>query len=411
MTDHTILVVDANEETEETIVSTLEAQGYLVFTASGRDISTGLAEKISPSLIYVKPAAISVEGFATCKLIHHTEKFKKVPILLLASLKGPLDPRYTTFYGVLDYLKLPLDPEEVLKKTAKILGNQSHDIQVPDDDFGLDEEESSPYEEAPLLEEPHVVDSDPGDRSSDMQAPEDEFGLTEEAIVPVDEKPGYGTEHAGETETDKILDIGQPNEDYRYRETNEPIQENFHPKGTRRRSTKTGLFIPLVIVAAGITIVLAGFLLYKFFISSPKVTAPAAVSRPQPLPQKEAAIPPLQQEPQKQEQAGVKTMPVETKEVPVKETPVATENKADGKPFYSVQLGAFKNEATASVLVKKYLEKGYEAYTLKGETNERGTLYRVLVGTFKSRKEAFQLATQIASKENVQTTVFSGGKK
>ncbi|MBS1127489.1 MAG: response regulator, partial [Nitrospirae bacterium] len=209
MIDHTILVVDASEETEEAIVSTLEAQGYLVFTASGRDISTGLAEKISPSLIYVKPAAISVEGFATCKLIHHTEKFKKVPILLLASLKGPLDPRYTTFYGVLDYLKLPLDPEEVLKKTAKILGNQSHDIQVPDDDFGLDEEESSPYEEAPLLEEPHVVDSDPGDRSSDMQAPEDEFGLTEEAIVPVDEKPGYGTEHAGETETDKILDIGQ----------------------------------------------------------------------------------------------------------------------------------------------------------------------------------------------------------
>jgi len=45
MINDTILVVDADHETEEKIVSTLEAEGYLVFTASGRDVSTGMAEK------------------------------------------------------------------------------------------------------------------------------------------------------------------------------------------------------------------------------------------------------------------------------------------------------------------------------------------------------------------------------
>ncbi len=81
------------------------------------------------------------------------------------------------------------------------------------------------------------------------------------------------------------------------------------------------------------------------------------------------------------------------------------------RPFFSVQLGAFKNEAAAAALVKKYVGKGYEAYTLRGETKDKGTLYRVLVGTFNNRKEALQLAAQISGKEKVQTTVFSGGKK
>ena len=70
MIDNTILVVDADQETEEKIVSTLEAEGYLVFTASGRDISSGMAERISPALIYLKPTANSVEGFEICKTIH-----------------------------------------------------------------------------------------------------------------------------------------------------------------------------------------------------------------------------------------------------------------------------------------------------------------------------------------------------
>ena len=33
MIDNTVLVVDADQETEEKIVTTLETEGYLVFTA------------------------------------------------------------------------------------------------------------------------------------------------------------------------------------------------------------------------------------------------------------------------------------------------------------------------------------------------------------------------------------------
>jgi len=51
MTDKTILVIDVDQETEEKIVSTLEAEDYLVFSASGREITSGMAGKISPRLL------------------------------------------------------------------------------------------------------------------------------------------------------------------------------------------------------------------------------------------------------------------------------------------------------------------------------------------------------------------------
>jgi cell division septation protein DedD len=107
----------------------------------------------------------------------------------------------------------------------------------------------------------------------------------------------------------------------------------------------------------------------------------------------------------------VETLPAKTKEVP-KEAPAEVSGaKTEGKPFYSVQLGAFKSEGTAEALTKTYKGKGYETYTHKGEVTDKGTLYRVLVGTFKDRKEALHFAAQIESKEKVKTTVFSGGTK
>ncbi len=327
MTDQTVLVVDADHETQETMVSTLESEGYLVFTASGRDVSTGLAEKISPALIFLQPAAISVEGFATCKAIHNSPKFRKIPIILLASLKGPLDPRYVSFYGVVDYLRLPLDPDEVSNKTSKILAGSSRDFDALGDDFNLAAAENIPSEDA-IREEPRV--SGPGYKmsSQDIQPPEDEFALQEDEVPVQDEKKiSRAKGQIFDTESDEVSDIGQPNEDYRYHEAHERIKESFYNKGARKRSVKTGILIPVVIVAAVLAVILGGFTAYKFFMSSPKVTAPVAASRPQPLPQKQSELPPLQQDTQKQVQTAVKTLPAETKEVPVKEAPVAPDSK------------------------------------------------------------------------------------
>ena len=54
-----------------------------------------------------------------------------MPIIVLASLKGPLDARYTSFYGIVDSLEMPVSPEAIIEKTEKILGSKSPDTRGP----------------------------------------------------------------------------------------------------------------------------------------------------------------------------------------------------------------------------------------------------------------------------------------
>jgi cell division septation protein DedD len=76
------------------------------------------------------------------------------------------------------------------------------------------------------------------------------------------------------------------------------------------------------------------------------------------------------------------------------------------KPFYSVQLGAFKDQDRAEALAKKFQGKGYDAFTHPGITKDRSPIYRVLVSKVDERKAARKLAEQIQSKEEIKTTLY-----
>ncbi len=409
MIDDTVLVVDADHETEEKIVSTLEAEGYLVFTASGRDVLAGMAEKISPALIYLKPAANSVEGFEVCKAIHSMEKYRNVPIILLASLRGPLDSRYTTFYGIVDYLKMPLSSGELIEMTEKILGSTSRDLAESEEAIGLMEEESVLSEKRPA-----TVDLN--------EMPEEE---TAEEEMPVTQGPASDDKAFAD-----MAEFGQPKEDYSYGDSKEDLMGGVFKRDRRIRRKQYSLLGPIVVVTAVIAIAAAGFLSYKFFISTPEVKSPVAVISPEAVQQQEPSVlPPPEQktEQQKQEQPAAEAKPAEIKEVP-KETPAqktttapeqktapalapVAATKPAAKTVYSVQLGAFKSESGADGLVRTYKGKGYEAFSHKGTTKDNASIYRVLIGEFENRKEALRLAAQIETKEKIKTTIYSQGSR
>jgi DNA-binding response OmpR family regulator len=56
MAGKTILAIDNDTETTQQMVSILEAEDYLVFTAPNRDIGIAMAKKVNPSLIFINPA-------------------------------------------------------------------------------------------------------------------------------------------------------------------------------------------------------------------------------------------------------------------------------------------------------------------------------------------------------------------
>ncbi len=77
------------------------------------------------------------------------------------------------------------------------------------------------------------------------------------------------------------------------------------------------------------------------------------------------------------------------------------------RPFYSVQLGAFREERQAQALTKKFQEKGYDAFTQPGVTKDKSPIYRVLINKYEDRKAAQKMAGEIQTKEQVKTTLYS----
>jgi cell division septation protein DedD len=153
----------------------------------------------------------------------------------------------------------------------------------------------------------------------------------------------------------------------------------------------------------------AGFLAYQQFMPSQKVlpsptaeapsrtpsTARRGESKSQALPQRKAAEAP----------APASPVPAASSEQPSARS-LESVSQPPRTPFYSVQLGAFKNEDKAQALAKKFLEKGYDAFTQPGVTKDRSPIYRVLVGRYEERKAAQKLSAEIHSREAIETTLY-----
>jgi len=122
MAGETILVVDAGQDINQTIITTLEVENYLVYPVSSQEVNAEMAELLGPSLIYIKPLDLSPTGLEPCKAIHGIPLLIKVPIVILASLKKAPGPQYLEEYGIVDFLEPIFSTEELIEKTGTILG-------------------------------------------------------------------------------------------------------------------------------------------------------------------------------------------------------------------------------------------------------------------------------------------------
>ena len=320
MTGETILVVDAGEDIDQRMTATLEAESYLVYPVSGQDVNAELAELLRPSLTYLKPLDLSPTGLKLCKAIHAIPLLKKVPVIILASLKKPLSPDTSREYGVVDFLEPTFGPEELIEKTRSILGKAAPS--------------RSPTEDGP----------------------------------PPSPQPR--------------------------RETKKKPPAFFLPA--------IGAVTLLVIAGAGI-LAFQQFMPAQNILPSSTVAAPARVPSLAPRAESKPQLPP-------ERNAGHTSDPVS----PVPSMPPGQPSSRSSEslsqplrtPFYSVQLGAFKNEDKAQALAKKFREKGYDAFTQFGVTKDSSPIYRVLVSKYEEKKAAQKLSGEIQSREKIQTTLY-----
>ena len=410
MTGKTILAIDNDTETTQQMVSILEAEDYLVFTAPNRDIGLAMAKKVNPSLIFINPALPGASGLEVCKTIHSTEQLKDIPIVVLSSFEGAMDTRYAEVYGIVDSIKKPFSPEELISKTGSVLSMEPGNIQTNAfQDFPADTtEETAGFGES---EKTVVMEQ----QTQEWQTmPAEEFDAPDKTIVRMEKETPEPFEKTAAANI-------PPNEPDEILKGKYERQYKFKPS-IRRRDMRSRLFVPLIVALVIIVIIGGGvgLMLYKENLLPWLKSSTTANVKPVPA-EKAAAAP---KEPQKsagetseskppagapaasvapstpaEKPSAVKTAPVAKAPAPKPET------KPTGKIIYHVQLGAFKNSANADSLAKQLQGKGYDAFVQK-ETKDKEAIHRVLIGKYENAKEASKMAKDISTKEKIKTAVF-----
>jgi cell division septation protein DedD len=79
--------------------------------------------------------------------------------------------------------------------------------------------------------------------------------------------------------------------------------------------------------------------------------------------------------------------------------------KIEATRKYTVQVGAFKNAEEADALRTKMSKKGYKAFVTAAKTKKQEILHKVMVGEYKTRREAEVLSVKLKNSEGLRTFV------
>lgn len=390
MADETILVVDADPELDGKISSALEAEGYLVFACSSHVVTEELVNRYKPSLIYIKPLSPNAAGFQPCRTIHTMPNIQHIPIILLASLKKALEPQHAEYYGIVDSLKLSFTIEELLTKTSSVIASVKTHVE-PEPELEPEPEQSEgdaflSFEKVATVTEPDAAEEKPVAEELDVlpQPSAEQEALTSESVhTPLIE----------EKRAPREFEIQKPS----------PSKHSLSRRASRQSRLQRPSLLPwliglLILVSLGGGV----FFAYQHFMPSqrPAVSEPKKAALPVAPEQKEAGTPPPVSPVAAPE-------PMTPSQAPKPAAPAGKSAPVLKNPSYSVQVGAYKTEEIAAVLVKKLQGKGYEAFIEKGVTKDNSPILRVLIGNFPDRKAAVKLAAEIQEKEQLKTTIFT----
>ncbi|TFH01540.1 MAG: response regulator [Candidatus Thorarchaeota archaeon] len=117
-----ILVVDDEDLTTELAKTFLEKHGFVVIIASDGEEGLKIAEAEIPDLILLDVMLPIIDGFAVCKKLKESEKFKDTPILMFTAKGLNSDIEKGEAAGADEYIVKPFSGKALVATIRKHLG-------------------------------------------------------------------------------------------------------------------------------------------------------------------------------------------------------------------------------------------------------------------------------------------------
>ena len=116
----TILLIDDSPSALETLLATLDGQGYQLVTAQNGPEALQLAGRIRPDVILLDVMMPGMDGFEVCRRIRSTPELAEVPIVLLTALDDHDSLLKGLEAGADDFFSKPIDRKELLVRVRTI---------------------------------------------------------------------------------------------------------------------------------------------------------------------------------------------------------------------------------------------------------------------------------------------------
>lgn len=116
-----VLVVDDSRLNIRYMTDILQQEGYEVYSLSSGLHVVEMAHEIKPDIILLDIVMPEIDGFEVCRRLKENFEIKDIPVVMVTAKTNSQDMKKALDLGAFDYIKKPLDEDEVLARVQSAL--------------------------------------------------------------------------------------------------------------------------------------------------------------------------------------------------------------------------------------------------------------------------------------------------
>lgn len=116
-----ILIVDDNQNNIRLLQDILEDEGYEVHSLNSGIPVVETSRRIKPDIILLDIMMPLLDGFEVCKALKEDAELRDTPVIMVTAKSEGKDLKNALEIGAVDYIKKPIDEEEVIARVQSAL--------------------------------------------------------------------------------------------------------------------------------------------------------------------------------------------------------------------------------------------------------------------------------------------------
>ena len=116
-----ILIIDDSNTNVVLLEAVFSGKGYVVETALNAYEAFNSMDKEIPDLILLDLLMPKISGFDFMENIRNKDEFKNIPVIVISAVSDYDNVQKIKQMGIYDYIKKPVDIEELEEKVEKLL--------------------------------------------------------------------------------------------------------------------------------------------------------------------------------------------------------------------------------------------------------------------------------------------------